>query len=514
MIEKFKKINPIVFYIVFALFILAFSLTTDNYDYDLWARLIVGKYFFQTGQVLKQDFMSYAPTHPIIDHEWGSGVIFYFVQHYFSPLGLLILQDIVIFLIFVLIIKIIKLREVKTTSPYNLLFYIFSAWALLQIFVQLIRCQIFSFLFFTLFLYILELARKGKNKPLMVIPFVMIVWNNLHGGCVAGLGLIVLYIIGEMINKKPFKKYILALLLSFIVLPINPWGIEYLVFLINANTMQRQNILEWYNLFIPQYKYVFLEFKYFASVVLFAEIGYIIKAVKSKVFVFDATKYLIIAATIYLAIMHIKLIPFCVITLTIFLYDDFYSYFNFITRGTFNKIAEYKDITVYIFVVILISINLQKSSFEPFLDWYKFPVRAIEFIRINNLKGKLLNNFDFGSYAAYKLYPQNLIFMDGRYEEVYDNQIKIMLDEFMFGVDKNLEFLNTFPPDLILLYKGCAVYQSLLQNSNWAQVFVDERYALFVRKIDLKINYLVPTDDINYYKKTLFDTQIDFRGER
>lgn len=507
-----KNLKPIIFYLTLFLCILAFNLMSDNYDYDLFARLIVGKCFVQTGQVLKHDFLSYTPTHLWYDHEWGSGVIFYLVQHFFSHVGLLLLQVIVVFLIFFIISKTVKIRGLTTTHPYNFLYYFVASSAFMQIYYQPVRCHIFSFLFFTLFLYILELSRKGENKPLIAIPFIMLVWNNIHGGCVSGLGLIAIYIIGELINRKPIKKYVLVFLASFLVLPINPWGADYLVFLLKANTMQRPSILEWQGIFYPLYKYIYLEFKYFVSVLFLFELGYIIKSIKSKTFTFDATKYLTVAATLFLAIEHIKLIPLSVITISIFFYDDFYTFFNFISRNVFNKIAIYKDTLVYIIAFILLFINLKKAKFEPFLDFNKFPIMAIEFLRANNIKGNLLINFEHGSYASYKLYPNIKIYMDGRYEEVYDEEIKQMLDSFTFGEDiVRQELLKKFPPDLILIYKGFKVYPLLLKNPEWVQFFVDPNYALFIKANKVPKTYKIPSEDIQYYKKTLFDTNINFK---
>ena len=46
-----------------------------------------------------------------------------------------------------------------------------------------------------------------------------------------------------------------------------------------------------------------------------------------------------------------------------------------------------------------------------------------EFLRINNIKGNIIVPFEMGSYISYKLYPQNLIFMDGRYDGVYSFKI-------------------------------------------------------------------------------------------
>lgn len=509
-----EKLRPIIFYIIFFPCLLALNLLSDNYDYDFWARIVVGKHFMQTGHLLMHDIFSYTPTHTIIDHEWGSSIVFYLVQHFFSHMGLVFLQTIIIFLIFFLIIKIVNLRGVKTTHPYNFLFYIFAAAALMQVYYQPFRCQLFTFMFFALFLYILELARKNVNWPLFTIPILMLIWCNMHGGCVAGIGLIVIYIIGELLNRKPVKKYLLALLSAFLVLPINPWGIDYLVYLITANTMHREIILEWMNLFSPQFKYIFLEFKFFISIILFFEIGYIVKSVINKDFVLDVTKYLVVIATTTLALLHIKLIPLAVIALSAFLYDDFYSFFNYITANACNRLAKVKDILVYIAVLVILLTHVRKESIEPFLDFKKFPVTAIEFMKINKIKGNLLINFEFGSYAIYKLYPDNLVYIDGRYEEVYDNSLKQTLDIFTSNLDKNGYLLKTYPTDIILLYKNCKIYPSLLNDRNWAQIFVDDNFALFVKSSNAKKTYKVPPLNIEYYKKHFFDTDINFERQK
>ena len=74
--------------------------------------------------VLKADFLSYTPVHTWWDHEWGSGVIFYFILKYLGPYYLIILQAILMFLIFFTASKIIKLRT--NYNPYNILFYFFT----------------------------------------------------------------------------------------------------------------------------------------------------------------------------------------------------------------------------------------------------------------------------------------------------------------------------------------------------------------------------------------------------
>lgn len=510
--------KSVIFYIVLFLFILAFSTTAGNYDYDLWAKLIVGMAVAQTGHVPKQDFLSYIPTHAWFDHEWGCGVVFYFVHHFFSNAGIILLQAILIFLTFFFITKIVKLRGVKTTSAYNFLFYYLAFMSISYILNAPIRCQLFTFLFFTIFLYLFERYRLGKGKvPDLIIypPIIMVFWYNLHGGCLAGPGLIFLYIIGEFLNHKSINElrpYIYSLIACIIVFPINPWGFEFFKLVLVSNFISHSLISDWSGLFTNQTPLIYNRFKIFALILLSTELGVIIKQLLSKTFNFDKTKFLILAATLFIAIQHIKMIPFAVISISCFCYDDFYTAFNFLTKNFFNQISILKDSAIYVLVLIFAFTTIKVNGFSPYLDWSRYPVRAVEFIRINKLKGNLLVDFSFGDYASYKLYPNNKIFMDGRYEEVYDVNMLKVLGYFHVGGRNWNNLLIKFPPNVILLEKRYPIYKILKNEKNWKQVFDDNLFAVFVKPEGIK-KYKNPSDDINYYKKTLFDTEIKF-GEK
>ena len=118
-----------IFYLTLALFILLFSSLDCGIDYDFWARLIVGKSFFQTGTLFNYDFYSYGTTHEFIDHEWGSSLVFYLIQNNFNDIGLFIFKSLIIFLTIFTIIKTIKLdnKDIKL----HFLFFFFAIQAIL-----------------------------------------------------------------------------------------------------------------------------------------------------------------------------------------------------------------------------------------------------------------------------------------------------------------------------------------------------------------------------------------------
>ena len=197
--ERFKVI---LFFVTILLLGFVITANVTAFDFDLWARLIAGMGVIDGGHVLKTDFLSYTPTHTWWDHEYGSGIVFYFFLKYFGSYSLIFLQTAIIFGIFFVIYKIIKLRGIE--KPYSFLFFLFPLIALSQNFGSPIRCHLFSFLLFTVFLYVLELSRRGKYKLLYILPFLTILWNNLHGGVVSGIGLIVMYGFAQILDKKSF----------------------------------------------------------------------------------------------------------------------------------------------------------------------------------------------------------------------------------------------------------------------------------------------------------------------
>lgn len=500
-----KRAFSLIFYLT--LFGLCFVLAnhTAGYDYDLWARLIVGKVFWATGHVLKYDFLSYTPTHPWYDHEWGSGTIaFYPVLKFFGPIGLITLQAILIYLTFFFCIKTIKLRLGQNYSHHILLFlptlFVYNECICLPV-----RCQMFSFLFVALTLYLLERARIGKDRTLWIIPFLIIIWNNLHGGVVSGLGIIFLYAIGEFLCRRPFKKYLFVLAVSLPLLIINPYGMKYLEFLFMANTMTRQDIIEWWGVLHPFHINKCNHLFIWMGVLAVVEFGLLIKDLftkKAKKFFveLDYTKWILVAITFYLGFIHIKLIPIFMIVATSFCYQNVY---KFIPKSDLSKIWSMLFVYILIAGVWMFAPTTAKAS------WYMFPLKEVEFIKINNLKGNLIASYGHGSYITYKLFPHNKVYMDGRYEEVYDEEILMHLKIFYDMGYRWENILLRYPPDVILLPKEAPVYKHLSKTyPEWQKVYEGTHCGVFVKNPKPIGEYKKPPEDIEYYQATMFDTDM------
>ena len=499
----------LIFYLAISFFVMIYSAIDNNIDYDFWARLVVGKSYFQTGELFNYDFQSYGTTHSFIDHEWGSSLIFYLVQNYFGDVGIYILKASLIFLTVFIISRIIKLEN--NNAKLHFLFFFFALQSISYNLFTTIRCQSFSFLFFALYIYILKKSRTNY-RILWTIPILNIIWANIHGGFSIGLVTILIYAIGQALNKEDSKPYFITFLIACLTTLINPYGIKYIYFIFSALSLNRKYITEWQSAFFaPMFYFSYYKFKIFfiASICIFARSIYKnikLKGIKQFYQNIDKAKYLLI---IFMALISVKSLRFHVffsLTLTALCYNDFYNIFN---KKLNNTIDNIKEIIITILLFISLVSHLYEYKFINTVNTKIYPVFCIEFLRLNNLKGNLLTNFHLGSYASYKLYPNIQVYMDGRYEEVYDvNLINEMRETFL---TKNDNLLKKYHTDYIIVDKYYDLYKKFKNSAQWYVALESEKFALFL-PVELKgKKFLIPSTDPMYYNKEKFKTLIDWR---
>ncbi len=103
-------------------------------------------------------------------------------------------------------------------------------------YITVVRAQIFTYLFFILTIYIIEIAKKDQKWLFLawILPL-QVLWCNLHGGFVAGLGVIPVFMLwGRDYRGRKFVPFIIILFPAILVTLINPYGIEYWKYTISA----------------------------------------------------------------------------------------------------------------------------------------------------------------------------------------------------------------------------------------------------------------------------------------
>ncbi len=468
-------------------------LANTNADPDLWGYLAFGRLFWQSGQFPYQDVFSFVPTlNPWVYHEWLTGVLFYPLYLKLGGFGLQALKYVLALGTMALLFLTARLRGAEAVSAW------LGLWFVQFLFIygySPVRAQIFTYFFFALSLYVLEKARlPGNRRWLALLIFLPIPWCNLHGGFVAGLGLLTLYALGEAVSRRPFWPYLGTLALAALATLINPYGLQYWTYICRAVALPRPEITEWASLWAAyQAGHLCTNPTSLAAIVIFAAILW--WWAKPQ----EATPSLVLAVTLVVGIMHQRhLIFFLLATgaylpplLTAFLKD-----FSSRPLLSWTRKVGYRLPSLLLAALTLIC-TVQVISLHPWelklathSDGNKrllyYPQGALAFLRGHHLSGNLLTEFDWGEYLLWNLYPQCLIAIDGRFETVYPQEVCRQYWNFKYARQDWRRFLTDYPPDLILIYKKSQVYPLVAQEAAWRQVYADTETALFIRQDSLR----------------------------
>ena len=231
-----KNVSLLLFIFAFAFFILQGYIALDP---DFGWHLRFGEIISQTNQIPKTDPFSYTmPSYHFIDHEWLSDLIIAKSYPFLGQIGLSF-----IFALIAISAVFLQLKNLPKKWSFIPLCLIFS----ILLFFQGIRPQIIS-LFFMSLLIITLFNKKIYQKLKYFIPFVFLIWANLHGSFPVGLVVLGTFILSEIIEKRRISWGNLFILLASVFITfINPYGIslwkEILVTALDASL--KWSVQEW-----------------------------------------------------------------------------------------------------------------------------------------------------------------------------------------------------------------------------------------------------------------------------
>jgi len=472
--------------------ILLDALATTTADPDLWGYLAFGRLFWEGHRFPYKDVFSYVPTlDPWVYHEWLTGVLFYPIYTTLGGQGLQALKYLLGLATAVLLYLTARRRGAHPVAAGLVL-------VLLQAFLVIgyspVRAQVFTYFFFALTLYLLERARHtGQWTLLLALVPVQILWCNLHGGFLSGLGLVALYAAGEALSRRPFVPYLAILALSGLATLMNPYGVDYWTYLAKAVSMPRPDITEWRS---------FLE-AFTTGVLSPVEILYLGTAVLFAVFLGawsrwrERTALVVLCFTLYLAFSHIRHQVFFLMLLAAYLPALFTGYCKEVVSRP-RWMALYRRCSAGVWAPLVVSLaalnGYQFVSREPFslkipgkppadvANAFYYPVGAIDHIETHGLSGRLLTTFGWGEYALWRLYPGCKVAFDGRYETVYPEEVSRLYFRFLRGTPRSMDFLERYPPDLVLVEARSGLVGFFESDPQWEQVYADEGSVLFAHE--------------------------------
>jgi hypothetical protein len=435
-------------------------------DPDLWARVATGKLIVESGGVPVTDPFSYMPTRPKwIDHEWGSGLVFYAAATAFGEKGLLALKAL---LLFGTIWFMYRRASLAADRPASLTFHVIMTAALMFGFASTVRSQTFTFFLFAAWFHILERAWRGDWRAAPLIPLTAIPWANLHGGFLAGIGLLIIFAGAAAIERRQPARFAGLALAGGIGSLINPYGPSYWAYLVEAVGMDRPGVSEWTPMRLlgrDLYGHGF-------RVVLLLTIAALASHAWRRRRI-ELPTLLAISITLVLGLLARRHVTFFVITAVPFIWAWLAPQWQDENEGRSRWLSRA--------LVTLIGLGLVAT-----LPWQipilrGYPADAVDFISARGLRGNLLIGFNTGSYAIWRLYPSIRVSLDGRYETVYPNETVEAVGRFFAGEPQWNRVLDAYPHDVVLVPRETAIETLMRTRPDWKIAFVGADDLVFVK---------------------------------
>ena len=391
--------------------LLPFRAVTDP---DYWWHVRTGQLIHETRSVPKADPFSYtASGRPWVTHEWLTELAMYLVQRQFGYPGNAVLFGVIIALTWLAVYRTCRLRGLGETGALE-----FTLWAGAMSLGSLdARPQMITAFFLAVFALILALFRRGRRHLIWLLPPLMALWVNLHGGYVIGLGLIVLALAGELWSRRAAhnrqlpRDLIQCLLLSILVVPLNPHGLKELAYPFSyagSGNASMRMIVEWQS---PNFHEPLL-LVFCASLLLAVAVGVWGGSA-------SAGDLLIGLAFTALALRSVRNIPLYAIVVTPILGERLGLWVRAVRRPfsawRHRKLLLFTWPPVVLLLIIVMAVrgggHLQLAR-EPSSEGY--PAAAVDYLRAHPEDGRLFNDYGWGGYLIYELYPTRRVFIDGR----------------------------------------------------------------------------------------------------
>jgi len=370
-----------------------------------------------------------------------------------------------------------------------------------------IRPQIFSFLLFALFYWILSSWDAGGFKRIYWLPILVVAWVNLHGAFVLGLGLMAIFlaveaihlrvttVAGEYADRRRIVHLGAAFMLSLVATLANPegYGIYRYIGTVVNDASSRLFVSEWQPPHIMELTGILLFFFPFfltaITLILSEKQPRMIDLILFTGFaLFGLTAmrncaWFQLIATPILA-RHLPSIPWK--SMLVCWGSDLKrnSLFS-LSPGSGNvQRINLAVAGLLVFLVLVKSPLWRNLQGEGLLD-SQTPVGAADYIEEHNLKGNTFHPQIYGDYLLWRLWPQQRVFFDGRVHLYGEEFVRAY---FRIYEDSDWEDrLKKSKIRYVLLEKpqesdeGKGLVGRIGRSRNWKKIFEDSRSILWER---------------------------------
>jgi hypothetical protein len=490
----------LVFVLMALVFVLAVRPVTDP---DFWWHLRTGRFIFEMRSVPRSDIFSTTfAGREWVAHEWLSELLMFAIHQALGYAGLIFVFSLVSAAAMWLVYRRCAARA---GHPYVAGFALLLG-ALAASPTWGVRPQMFSFLFASVLLAILDdyVSRENHRRAWLLVPLTVL-WVNMHAGFAMGLALIALTIGGLFLDSllsdeedqtlivklKAFRRRARTLVFVFVAcvaaVSLNPTGVR--LYLYPFETLTSRSMMKYINeWFSPDFHQLMFQP---LAVLLFATFGVM---VLSRVRVRPGS-LLLLVATGYAALRSGRNVPFFALVAMPLLAEHAWVWLTRQSWGAgFARPEKFEAgkqvvlkaaLNIVLLVVAPLAVcfaRVERVAVEQGSDEAQnFPVAAVEFMRGRQLPQPIFNEYGWGGYMIWNLYPDYRVYIDGR-ADVYGDSY---LEEFLKTHDGRAGWRAPLEREGVrtVVVKPDVPLASLLrQEAGWRNVFEDEQAVIFVRE--------------------------------
>jgi hypothetical protein len=461
-------------------------------DIDLWHQMALIREAINLGYFPLRDSFAYTPTiFPSVHHEWGAGVIAYFLAIEFGASGIIILKYLLAFALAAFVLLCLKRRLLHIE---NALLIFPIGLMLMQEGFATVRPQMYSFGFFACLLWFLDLDRGGNRRWIAIWIPLYTIWVNIHGGFVVSFALLGGYWLEAIFKRRPQKHIILLCLAMLALIALTPYGLTYYQYLLRALLMPRL-VSEWHP--------VWINLSLSQIIIFIFSLIFVIYSVK-KIGIHNADGFPALMIFALASIFCRRLIFFYAIIWTVYVP-------GYLQRTPIDHIIQNisrmraKLIGIFLAIITLViffriislhpwNLLVPSSKIENFGNHPIYPVGPVEYLSNEGFDGNLMVFFDWGAYVTWKLYPKVRVSIDSRYEVAYQDWQLIENVNFYKASKGWEDILFKYQTDLVLIKKDFQLSKEMNQQKTWKRIYDDNLFELYARP-----GLMLPVEDKTGY---------------
>jgi hypothetical protein len=458
------------------LFLGLFAMTARNVtDPDVWWHLKTGQYIAEHKSVPHTDPFSYTRAgEPWVAHEWLTELLLYQLERVTGFGGLIVVFAAVLCAAFFLL----YLR--CGPDPYVAgVAMLYAAWATMPVWG--VRPQVLSFLLTSLWLLILERSECDSKLLWWTLPL-MLLWVNLHAGFALGLALSALFLAGELTerllgysqqNTPHLRIAALTLLLDLAIVPLNPNGLRMFSYPVETlrSAAMKNFIAEWAS---PNFHHA--PYWPFLLVVLstFAALSWSRLPVRPR-------ELLLLMIGLYAGLSSIRLMPLFALIAVPLVSQRLGSWPMSRSQPLRSSPASRLLLNGVLVLAMAVFAGFRIAwviQHQPQSEVHFFPARAVAFLQIHPPFGRIFNDYDWGGYLIWRLYPSTPVFIDGR-ADLYGELLDQFADTYQFKGNWQ-QTLQQWGIDTVLVPADSALATGLQSSPGWTVAYEDSQAVVLI----------------------------------